>query len=108
MDESDEEEVVYLRNSVASSHGFLATKAPSPAKSDKSGKGRGVMSPQLRRSVASAITRDSPPLVAMLSLLLDSAKGLLMSVSSIRTPGMFSESFYHGPRIFHCCGLGTD
>ena len=56
-DSDGDDEVVILSNSGSPSHGYMAVKA-SPS---KPGKGRGVMSPQLRRSAASAIMRDSPP-----------------------------------------------
>ena len=58
IEESDgDDKVVILSNSGSPSHGYMAVKA-SPS---KPGKGRGVMSPQLRRSAASAMMRDSPP-----------------------------------------------
>ena len=58
VEESDgEDEIVILSNSGSQSHGYTAVKA-SPS---KPGKGRGVMSPQLRRSAASTVMRDSPP-----------------------------------------------
>ena len=64
VEESDAEcEVVYLSNQVAGHmEGYPAELKSSPAKSDKSGKGRGgVFSPQLRRTAAASIMRDAPP-----------------------------------------------
>ena len=57
VEESDDDEVVILSHSGSPTHDYMAVKA-SPS---RAGKGRGVMVPQMRRSAASAIMRDSPP-----------------------------------------------
>ena len=57
-DSDGDDEVVILSNSGSPSHSYMAMQAST----SKPGKGRGVMSRQLRRSATSAIMRDSPPL----------------------------------------------
>ena len=63
VEEDSDCEVVYLSNvSAGRMEACPAHLQGSPAKSDQSGKGSGsIFSPQIRRTAAAGIMRDSPP-----------------------------------------------